>query len=814
MKRLFKYAFITIMGIFIILLLVTLLVFLPQINRVIELKNQAELLVHTGSKEDFYQTRTSIVYDCNDQIIMTYSGEKDLYYVKGSDIPKALKDAFVVMEDRKFYSHNGVDIKAVIRAAVANYNADEIVQGASTITQQLARNIYLNQNVNWDRKIIEAFMAVEMEKKYSKDDILEFYLNNIYFGNGFYGVEAAARGYLNKSVSSLTTGECIFLASIPNNPSKYDPINKQENTVKRAKIILKEMYDAGMIEELDYLILAVDEENPFVTNFNASSNLKEMNKTTADTYIYTYVTYCAVRYLMGENGFVFKNDFNSQEELDIYDEAYDNWYTYYQQALYTGGYHIYTSLDLNAQKLLQETVDEVIAANDAEYAAYKNGEIKEITGNPLQAAAVTIDNDTGLVVAIVGGRNEAAGGYGFNRAYQSFRQPGSSIKPLNVYAPYLCLGHSSEEIVNDVYEEKGPKNAGGVYAGEMTLRTALAKSKNTIAWQIYRFITPQKGSEYLMRMNFKKIYADKNYMAGALGGFTYGVSAEEMTAGFRTIANDGVYTAPTCIKGIYKTEMSNVAANLPQVYVYTPTAANTLTSMLTTVVEEGTGQKAKLTAHDVAGKTGTTNGNKDMWFVGYTSYYTTGVWVGNDKPVVSTLPNGNLAVTLWHDYMEKLHMGLVPRPFALGNYIAPTVNESLTDLENLPVEIGDLALDTLWDNDIDALFLEMWGEMDSNGTFGDRNAEVIGGDVDANITGTDTNANVTGGDSNATIIGGDGNATVVGGDSNATIIGGDSNATVIGGDSNATVTGGDSNAMIPGGDADAFGNINAMDRLP
>ncbi len=740
MRRFFKYLTITFVGILLIFFVVALLVFMPKIKTILELRDRAKLVIASGSREDFCQTRTSVVYDCNDQIIMTYSGEKDLYYVGSDDIPEVLKNAFIVMEDRDFYTHSGVDIKAVIRAAVANYNADRIVQGASTITQQLARNIYLNQDVNWERKILEAFMALEIEKKYSKEDILEFYLNNIYFGNGYYGVEAAARGYFNKSVSSLTTGECIFLASIPNNPSKYDPITKQENTVERSRLILKQLYAAGMISELDYLKLSGDEENPFVPKFKTQAGAGEMNKTTADTYIYTYVTYCAVRYLMSENGFVFKNDFNTQEELDSYDESYDSWYTYYQQALYTGGYYIYTSIDMNAQELLQNTVDDVIAQNDAEYAAYRNGTVTEIIGNPLQAAAVTIDNATGLVVAIVGGRNEQSDGYGFNRAYQSFRQPGSAIKPLNVYAPYLCLGHSPDEIVNDVYEENGPKNVGGAYVGEMTLRQALAKSKNTIAWQIYRYITPQKGSEYLLRMGFKKIYMDKNYMAGALGGFTYGVSAEEMAAGFRTIANKGIYNSPTCIRGIYENEAKNVKAVQQDVYVYSETAAVNLTSMLETVIEEGTGQKAKLAAFEAAGKTGTTNGNKDMWFVGFTTYYTTGVWVGNDTPTESELPNGNLAVTIWHDYMEKLHIGLTPQSFDLESYIVPEVNESLTELSDSELEIGDISLESLWDNDIDA---------DTNTTGTDEEANITGGDADAQITGGDADANITGGDADA-----------------------------------------------------------------
>lgn len=747
MKKGVRYILITLAGILAIILLVAVCYLAPVFKDIMELKNQAEQVVRSGSRQDFTQSKTSVVYDCNNEILMTYSGAKDLYYVEAEDIPQILKDAFIVMEDRQFYSHKGVDVKAVIRAAVANYQADDIVQGASTITQQLARNIYLNQDVNWERKILEAFMAMEMEKKYTKEEILEFYLNNIYFGNGYYGVEAAANGYFGKSVTGLTVGECIFLAAIPNNPSRYDPISHEENTVERARLILRKLYEDDKIGDLDYLLLSGEEENPFAPAFEKSVYRQEMNQSTADSYIYTYVTYCAVRYLMEQNGFVFKNDFASQEELDEYDTSYDTWYAYYQQKLYSDGYHIYTSINPAAQKQLQATVDRVIQENDEN----------------LQAAAVTIDNETGDVIAIVGGRTESVQGYGFNRAFQSYRQPGSAVKPLNVFAPYLCMGHSPDEKVYDVYDVNGPKNAGGAYAGEITLREALLKSKNTVAWQIYRFVTPQAGSEYLMRMGFKRIYMDKNYMSGALGGFTYGVSAEEMTAGFRTICNDGIYNTPTCIRGIYTQETENVAENKEDIRVYTKNASRLLTSMLQDVIEEGTGKSAKLTSHIAAGKTGTTNENKDMWFVGYTVYYTTGVWVGYDLPKEISMENGNLACTIWRDYMEQLHLTLSPALFTQGNYVFPETNTRLTELMKIPYEPeeGEPDFENLWDNDLTAEVPEeesasLQGDEnaplaeDTDGTAqGDGNAP-LGGDADGDITGGDEDAPL-GGDADADI---------------------------------------------------------------
>ncbi|MDD6571992.1 MAG: transglycosylase domain-containing protein [Thermoflexaceae bacterium] len=769
MKKIRKYILITILGIAAVMLLTAACIFMPVLKELMQLKEQAEVIIQAGDSSDFTKSRTSVVYDCNNEVLLTYSGEKDLYYVEIDEIPQILRDAFIVMEDREFYSHFGVDVKAVIRAAVANYNADEIVQGASTITQQLARNIYLNQDVNWERKILEAFMAMELEDKYSKDEILEFYLNNIYFGNGYYGVEAAAKGYLNKSVSELTNGECIFLAAIPNNPSRYDPILHEDNTVERSRLILQKLHENGKIEDLDYLLLSGDEANPFVLDFDKNVWKQEWNTSTADSYVYTYVTYCAVRYLMEQNGFVFKNDFATEEELENYDKSYDAWYTYYQQALYSGGYYIYTSIDMNMQDLLQANVDRIIAENDTEYAMYLTGETKEIQNNPLQASAVTIDNETGLVTAIVGGRTENSFGYGFNRAYQSFRQPGSAIKPLNVYGPYLCMGHSTEEKVYDMYDVNGPKNAGGAYAGEITLRDAVRSSKNTIAWQIYRFITPQTGCEYLMRLGFKKVYMDKKYMSGALGGFTYGVSTEEMTAGFHAIYNDGVYNPPSCIRTISNTPVDNGKTEQKQIYVYTENAARQLTSMLRTVVEEGTGQRAQLTGHEAAGKTGTTNSNKDMWFVGYTAYYTTGVWVGYDSPEEISMENGNLACTIWHDYMEKIHYGLIPKTFTEGSRVEPEINTVLTDLAQVPYEPeeGEPDFENLWDNDMDALILAEEDAKENSG--GDADATVSGGDGDASIRGGDADAAVTGGDGDVSIRGGDADATVTGGDEDAPV---------------------------------------------
>lgn len=724
MKKGKKYILITLSGILIIAAIVAVCSFMPIVSRILELRSEAREIVRQGDTDDFKELRTSIVYDNRDEIIMTYSGQEDIYYAELSEIPQVLQDAFIVMEDRNFYKHRGIDLKAVMRAMAANYDADGIVQGASTITQQLARNIYLNQDVNWERKIKEAFIALELEKKYDKDMILEFYLNNIYFGHGYYGIESAAEGYFGKSAKELTVGESIFLSAIPNNPSRYDPIANEADTVIRARRILDTLYNYDRISDVDYLILNGDEENPFVSDINWKADRYAMNTNTADSYIYTYVTYCAVRYLMDKNGFVFRSDFNNEEEHDRYLSEYDTWYSYYQLKLFNGGYSIYTSLDMDAQKLLQENVDRVTGENDI----------------ALQAAAITVDNDTGRVIAVVGGVSENFEGFGINRAYQSFRQPGSAIKPLNVYGPYLSAGHSTEEKVYDVYEENGPKNAGGAYGGEITIADAVKYSKNTIAWQIYRYLSPEKCTDYLIRMNFKKVYPDKKYLAGALGGFTYGVSVEEMAAGFRTICNDGVYNQPTCIRAMHDKKTEYEEYKTEDIVIYGENASRLLTKALEGVLEDGTGKRQKLTAHTAAGKTGTTNNNKDMWFAGYTAYYTTAVWVGYDTPGEIAADNGNLAGTIWHDYMDLLHVGLHDRTFKEPGRVEAVENSMLyTGGEYMTGESEEnQVFEDIWDND-----------MDAPETGGDPDARITAGDEDAGVSGEDENAGVTGGDADA-----------------------------------------------------------------
>lgn len=549
-----------------------------------------------------------------------------------------LADSFVVMEDRDFYNHSGIDIKAIIRAIIANRKSDTIVQGASTITQQVAKNVFLSQEVTWERKIKEIFLAWELEKMYSKEQILEFYLNNIYFSNGYYGVEAAAKGYFGKSVSELSVSEQAFIAAIPNNPTKYNPLTNYDATLSRRNLILKELRDADYIDSMTYNTAV--EEDIVVTGSGEKVSTKNNS-------VETYARHCATEELMKYYGFVMRNNFDSEDEYNEYEDLYQKYYSSCQQMLINGGYTVYTSIDPDAQEALQNSIDKNLAG----YTTVSGDGVYEFQG-----AATCIDNSTGNVVAIVGSRSQELDGYTLNRAYQSYRQPGSSIKPIVVYTPYLQQGNTPDTIVTDEKIDGGPNNADGSYAGQMTLRTAVMKSKNTVAWKIYRDdITPKMGIGFLLNMGFHRVWMDKSTNAVALGGFTYGVSTEEMAGAYATIINDGMYRQPTCVTKITNTSgRAIVDTSDREVRVYDTNSCRMMTDMLRSVVTGGTGVGAEPSNAIVAGKTGTTNGNKDAYFCGYSQYYTMAVWTGYDYPKTQ---NSVKTISIFRDFMEAVHKG-------------------------------------------------------------------------------------------------------------------------------------------------------------
>jgi len=589
------------------------------VQTVMGLYKEAQEVMEHSSIEDFQNDQSGEVYDNDGNLIALLRNDRNIVYLTADEIPQYAKDAFVSVEDKRFYKHHGFDPLAIVRAIRSLISKDSITQGGSTITQQLARNIYLTHTVKWERKVEEIFIAMALEKKYSKEEILEFYINNIYFSNGYYGIQAASQGYFSKDANELTLSETAFLCAIPNSPGSYDPLNHKENTLKRRDLILKNMYEDGVISEMEY-------DHAVAETIELHQSKASFTRTWAHTYIYE----CAVQALMETTG----------EDHDTCNDK-----------LHTGGYRVYTSIDMDTQKLLQDTIDEQL----------KDYNTLNTNGTyALQSSSVCIDNETGLVVAIVGGRTQEDVLPEYNRAYLSFRQPGSSIKPLAVYTPALERGYSASTTVVDSKEPDGPENSGGRYAGSISLRTAVEQSKNTVAYKIFRELTPEVGLSYLLDMNFSSIDPKDYTLSSSLGGLTTGASSLEMTAGYATLANEGVYRLPTCVTMI--TDMDGNIVSMPdrkEHQVYKKEAAHEMTNILEGVLTRGTARGKGIPNMPCAGKTGTTNDNIDGWFVGYSAYYTTGVWVGFDSPRgTSALSGASYPVSIWNTFMTGLHEGL------------------------------------------------------------------------------------------------------------------------------------------------------------
>lgn len=613
-------------------------------SKIREMKTEAVTLVARSNRETFRQNQTSLAYDCNGETLSVLKGEKDVYYVDYDAIPIYVKQAIVSTEDKRFFKHGGLDYKGILRALLAMIQDGEVTQGGSTITQQLARTVFLSNEKTWERKIEEMYIAVELESKYSKEDILEFYLNNVYFANGYYGIEAAAQGYFGEDISHLSLSQMVYLCAIPNNPTMYNPMTNHEKTIQRRNRILKTMLEEKVISDASYTTAKEETIKP------------QEPEVVKNDYAETYTYYCATRALMETEGFTFQSVFSDEEEKKTYQEEYEALYKECNERLFTGGYRIYTSLDLTTQQALQKAVD-------AQLAGFT--EMSEENIYTLQGAAVCIDNTTGMVRAIVGGRSQDLEGYTLNRAYQSFRQPGSAIKPLIVYTPALEKGYMADTVVVDEPIEGGPVNGDGAYGGAMTLRQAVAVSKNTVAWKLFDELTPSVGISYLENMNFSRLDKNDKKLPASIGGFTNGVSPLEMAKAYAAIANNGGYRNPSCVEKITDAQGEEVyRADQTATVVYKENACRQMTDILQTVIATGTGRGYSLGNMPCAGKTGTTNDNKDGWFVGYTPYYTTSVWVGYDIPKeVPGLGGGTYPGKIWHAFMSAIHQGLEPINF-------------------------------------------------------------------------------------------------------------------------------------------------------
>lgn len=597
-------------------------------------------------REDFSMLPDTEIFDKDGKRIgIINAGHYE--YANISDISLNLQNAYIAQEDRRFKSHNGVDWIATTRAALALVkHRGVITQGGSTITQQIIKNTYLTQEKTFTRKMVEILLAPEIEKIYSKADIMEFYCNTNFYGHQCYGVQAASRYYFGKDASDLEVYEAAVLVGLSNSPSAYDPVLHPDASLQKRNEVLESMREVSMLTQDEY-------EKAVSQSLNI---LQQQQEGTDDRYLTSYAIHCAALELMAQDGFDFRYTFSDKPDYDAYMEQYDAAYSEKNDSIRNGGYKIYTSLDQNIQNMLQTNLDEVLSSYT---------ELQDNGKYALQGAAVIVDNQTNYVVAIVGGRGAEDP---FNRAYLSARQPGSTIKPLLDYGPAFDTGeYYPSRIVNDHLWEDGPANSGGNYYGPVTVREALNRSLNTVAWQVLEDIGIDTGLRYLDNMQFQKLtYVDNGVPALSIGGFTNGVRIVDMAKGFSTLANNGVYNDKTCILKIEHAQDGDLTARSCAVtrQVYSIDTAFMLTDVLkgTLTAPYGTGRALKLSVDmPVAGKTGTTNNSKDTWFCGYTRYYTGAVWVGYDTPrAMPGIYGSTYAGVIWKNVMNQLHEGLEP----------------------------------------------------------------------------------------------------------------------------------------------------------
>ncbi len=610
-----------------------------------EMYQDAKILVDESDEDTFKTGQPSIIYDAEGNELKKVKGEKEVSYLSYEDIPDAAKLAIISVEDKDFTSHRGISIEGILRSVVSLIrNRGSIQMGGSTITQQLARNIFLNFDETYSRKIKEIFISIDLEEKYTKEQILEFYLNNVYFANGYYGIEAASQAYFRKSSSELSIAQIAFLCAIPNSPTAYDPYQHADATMTRQRKILKNMYEDGYIDQEQY-------EKSAAEDINVLTKVE----TTTNDYAQTYIVKCAIEALMEAQGFEFQYTFDSDEEEESYNSEYDAMYSTCRQSLYNDGYSINTSIDMDKQEELQNA----IATELGSYFVDKTDDgIYEVQG-----AAVCIDNSTGKVVAIVGGREEDQEGYGLNRAYQSFRQPGSSIKPILVYTPAFDEGYTPDSIVDDsqMTGDNAVSNAGEYdYDGNITIREAVKKSSNVATYRLYQELGRKKCLAYLEKLEFKGLEEeDYNYDSASLGGFTTGTTTLEMAASYATLANNGTYRRPTCIVSITDADGNEiVGSEATTKSIYSEKSAKMMTSVLESCVNDGGTASVCQLDDDIpaAAKTGTTSNYVDGWLCGYTPYYTTAVWVGKDVyEEVDNLKGNTYPASIWTNYMNKIH---------------------------------------------------------------------------------------------------------------------------------------------------------------
>lgn len=599
--------------------------------------------------EDFKPSAITRVYTSDHVLLAELFAEKR-DPVPLSQIPEALKTALLTTEDRRFYEHSGVAVKGILRAMVENLRKGRFAQGASTLTQQLAKTLFLTPRKTLLRKSREAILALQLERRYTKDEILALYLNQIYFGSGAYGVASAARVYFNKELKDLTLSQCALIAGLPQAPSRYSPLVNPDLAIKRRNIVLKQLLLTGAVSESDYRTAVVEK----LPSPRDTSNRK--------------------------NAPHFINHIRRQLETIIGADR-----------LYKGGLTVYTTLSHRLQKAAEEAVTQGLEQLETR---------RQINNLPIpkpQAALIAIDVTTGGVLAMIGGRGDYNGG--FNRATMAKRQPGSSFKPI-VYALAVEQGFDQHQKLLDspvIFKshtgknEWRPENFSNDYDGEITMRWALAHSKNIPVVRLMEQLGPSSVVQFSQSLGIQSNIAPN--LSLALG--TSEVSLIELTATYTAFANQGKFISPYGVTSVLDDSGQTIWKTKPkQCIAMSRTGAAIVTNMLEAVIQDGTGRKANILPGPVAGKTGTTNDYKDALFIGFAPTISAGVWVGNDD--ASTLgpreTGAKAALPIWINFMQAALEGQSQQYFDIPDevhqvYIHPKTGEILNAIHREAVPI-------------------------------------------------------------------------------------------------------------------------------
>jgi penicillin-binding protein 1A len=566
-------------------------------------------LPNVAALETFQPMQGTKVYDDNDELITEFHVERRIF-VPLAHIPRTLRDAIIATEDRRFYHHWGIDPIGIGRAVFQNYRRGRVVEGGSTITQQLTKVLFLTPDKSLERKMKEAVLALELERRYSKDRILEMYLNQIYFGHGAYGVEAAARTYFGKSVSDLNVREAALIAGLPRAPSAYSPFEHADQAKRRRELVLRRLVEFGALK---------DEEAKRLARSDLGLIPPERRRNTGQ-YFLEYV----------------------QQQLEA---------KYGADMVFKGGLNVYTTLSPTMQLAAEQSLREGLRALEGRTKNAKPGEHPE-------GAVVTIEPATGYVRALVGGydffRSE------FNRAVQAKRQPGSAFKPF-VFLAALESGFTAATRVDDSpasYNVGGgnvwkPENYDRKFRGPTTLQQAIEESVNVVTVKLQERIGVNRTVQVARRLGVQSPI-DVN-LSMALG--TSDLTLLEMTSAYGVLGNQGVWMPPTTIRYVTGANGQLLEEHVPQGReALSPEMAYVMTHMLRGVVERGTGQAAKALGRAIGAKTGTTNDYSNAWFIGFTPKLSTGVWVGYDRPrsLGKDETGSRVAVPIWVSYMTKV----------------------------------------------------------------------------------------------------------------------------------------------------------------